>query len=437
MPLPSSDEDWLASALRASARAADGNAKLLRVFSWQAFECSRLGTAAASRTVGPIAELDVLLALFPGSDGRLASIQEALSLLRAGGHGVLASRLQRRSRARNGAAHTDPRLAADIERALGVGAMASPTSLAAEIKHKLLTGGTLAPTDVASDHGAQALASAPSSRAAEVEDTPPPEDHELLNYPAKHCSGTDHAVESIVSRRVDTCSERTVCGDSDTADGAVQCEASDEQPPASSQVPSRDVGMPVGRVQVAPTVALPTGEAAFHTQTDLGTQSHLAPHPVARTPPCAEFEDYKNRIKQIFCQHNPTMLADLDSLLAAHKDREYILYITMCNKYKVGLQPMHPGTLARLGGDLARDSDPGLDIQRTGFGPLASSKRTPGVPSLGFDDGGDDARSSGGPLAAPVGGRLLPGRERPDLPGTSPGKAFGKRLRQRKGPSSR
>ena len=63
MPLPSSDEDWLASALRASARAADGNAKLLRVFSWQAFECSRLGTAAASRTVGPIAELDVLLAL--------------------------------------------------------------------------------------------------------------------------------------------------------------------------------------------------------------------------------------------------------------------------------------------------------------------------------------------------------------------------------------
>ena len=135
MPLPPSDEDWLTTALRASARAADGNAKLLRVFSWQAFECSRLGTAAASRTVGPIEELDVLLALFPGSDGRLASIQEALSLLRAGGHGVLASRLQRRSRARNGAAQTDPRLAADIERALGVGAMASPTSLTAEIKH--------------------------------------------------------------------------------------------------------------------------------------------------------------------------------------------------------------------------------------------------------------------------------------------------------------
>jgi hypothetical protein len=148
-------------------------------------------------------------------------------------------------------------------------------------------------------------------------------------------------------------------------------------------------------------------------------------------------EDYRNRIVHIYRQYNPPKLSDVESLLAAYKDREHILYIKVRNKYNVALQPLHPATLSRLGGDLARDSELGLDIQRTGFEPAESPKRTPGVPSLGFADGEDGARSPRGPLAATTGGQPPPGRERHDLPGAPPGKTFGKRLRQRKGPSSR
>jgi hypothetical protein len=198
----------------------------------------------------------------------------------------------------------------------------------------------------------------------------------------------------------------------------------------------------VGRMQDAPTEVRPTGEPAFHAPTDLGgrsdgPQSCPAPRPEARALPCVELEDYRNRIMYIYRQYNPPKLLDVDSLLAAYKDREYILHVKVCNKYNVALQPLHPATLSRLEGDLARDSELGLDIQRTGFEPPESPKRTPGVPSLGFADGEDGARSQRGPLAATTGGQPPPGRERHDLPGAPPGKTSGKRLRQRKGPCSR
>jgi hypothetical protein len=243
----------------------------------------------------------------------------------------------------------------------------------------------------------------------------PEEDCTLLNYPAKHYSGIGPAVESTGPRREDNCSERTSSGNSGTADEAAKCKATEEHPPKASQAPSRNASTPVGRMQDAPTEVLPTGEPAFHAPTDLGgrsdgPQSHLAPRPVARSLPCVELEDYRNRIMYIYRQYNPPQLLDVDSLLAAHKDREYILYTKVRNKYNVALQPLHPATLSRLEGDLARDSVLGSDIQRTGFVPPARSEHTLGVPSLGLADGDDDARSFCGPRTAPMGGQPPSGR---------------------------
>mmetsp|Transcript_9586 Transcript_9586/g.19749 ORF Transcript_9586/g.19749 Transcript_9586/m.19749 type:complete len:354 (-) Transcript_9586:131-1192(-) len=114
-------ECWLTAALRAAARAAAGDGKLLRLFSRQAMEVSHsgaMGRHPAAVPKSPIAELDALLGLFPRRDGKPINVKEAIAVLRGGGHQEVAKRLQRRSKARNGAAHTDPTLSADLQRVL-------------------------------------------------------------------------------------------------------------------------------------------------------------------------------------------------------------------------------------------------------------------------------------------------------------------------------
>ena len=112
------EETWLCMALRAAAAAAPGEGKYLKVLTWQAFEVSRRGFVGEASHSNPVLEFDKLLAAFPQPGGKLSSIGQTLGTLRCLGRRDLAARLQRRSKVRNGVAHSDPTLLDDIKGAL-------------------------------------------------------------------------------------------------------------------------------------------------------------------------------------------------------------------------------------------------------------------------------------------------------------------------------
>merc|ERR1712217_607089 len=52
-------------------------------------------------------------------------------------------------------------------------------------------------------------------------------------------------------------------------------------------------------------------------------------------------EEYRDRITQIYSQHNPSKLSEIPNLLAKYKDKEHELYMRICQKYKVSPSPQY------------------------------------------------------------------------------------------------
>ena len=100
----------MGAALRAAVAAAPGEGKYLKMLTWQAFEVSRRGFVGEAQHSNPVLEFDKLLAAFPRAGGKLSGIGQALGTLCGLGRRDLAARLQRRSRVRNGVAHSEPTL---------------------------------------------------------------------------------------------------------------------------------------------------------------------------------------------------------------------------------------------------------------------------------------------------------------------------------------
>ncbi|CAE7588924.1 unnamed protein product [Symbiodinium sp. CCMP2592] len=115
---------------------------------------------------------------------------------------------------------------------------------------------------------------------------------------------------------------------------------------------------------------------------------------------------YKERMIKIYQQHNPSKLNEIDTLMAKYVGNEHVMYLKICNKYKVQPEPeIKPAAAgSALGAPAASANSGGGLFGSTGLGsalgaPAASASSGGGL--FGSAGASSQAASSGGLFGAP------------------------------------
>eukprot|EP00929_Paragymnodinium_shiwhaense_P038897 TRINITY_DN20488_c1_g2_i1.p1 TRINITY_DN20488_c1_g2~~TRINITY_DN20488_c1_g2_i1.p1 ORF type:complete len:2317 (+),score=571.89 TRINITY_DN20488_c1_g2_i1:93-7043(+) len=106
---------------------------------------------------------------------------------------------------------------------------------------------------------------------------------------------------------------------------------------------------------------------------------------------------YKELMVQIYQQHNPTKVSEIDTLMTKYKGQERTMYLKICKKYNVQPKPedqVLPGQAAALGGAFGAAS--------TGGGGLFGGAAAGGAAATGGLFGAAAATSGGGLFGAPA-----------------------------------
>eukprot|EP00439_Symbiodinium_sp_Y106_P032047 s2705_g3.t2 len=103
---------------------------------------------------------------------------------------------------------------------------------------------------------------------------------------------------------------------------------------------------------------------------------------------------YKERMIKIYQQHNPSKLNEIDTLMAKYVGNEHVMYLKICNKYKVQpepeIKPAAAGLGSALGAPAASASSGGVLFGSAGLGSAL------GAPAASASSGGGLFGSAGG-----------------------------------------